>query len=251
MNQFNTFAVDLRNQAKETRRQIEQTKRGITSLERDAETRKDKLRQTFEAQEKEEIKRLDALEEERQVRLQETRDRFNQLESHATEIDNTIQQHIIHSQNQLALFEEYLTEAGAPFSGDLKTPIYIPIYLAGLRREDDTTKLIVIPPLVVPATKRSGDPSLGQKTAPIGILAPTMIQYLKNPLEAALSNDEKFAKQVTRISPRHNLLLDPQIESLLYSGLHALWQSKLIPERIHTQVKLACIDIYRSTNGNS
>ena len=251
LDQFNTFALDLRNQTKETRRHIEQTKRGIASLNRDAETRKDKVRQIFKAQEKDEIKRLDALEEERQIRLQETRDRYNQLEGYATEIDDNIHQHIVHCQDQLDTFEEYLTEAGAPFPRDLKTPIYLPVYLAGLKREDDTTKLIVIPPLVVPARKRSGEPSIGQKTAPIGVLSPAMIQYLKEPLETALATDTKFAKQVTRFSPRQNLLLDPQIESLLYSGLHSLWQSKLIPERTHTQIKLACIDIYRSTNGNS
>ncbi len=78
-----------------------------------------------------------------------------------------------------------------------------------------------------------------------------MVKFLKEPLEKALTTDDKFAKEVTRFSPRHNLLSDPHIESLLYSGLHAMWQSHLIPERIHTQIKLACIDMYRSTNGNT
>ncbi len=251
LDQFNIFAVDLRNQAKETRRQIEQTKRGILALNREAEERKAKVQKSFQIREKNEVSRLDALEEERQIRIHETSERIKQLEDFATEIDDLIQQHIIHSQEQLTTYEKYLTETGAPFSGDLKTPIYLPAYLAGLRREDDTTKLIVIPPLVVPALKQIDDVSIGQQTAPVSALSPAMVQYLKEPLETALFNDEKFAKQVTRFSPRHNLLLDPQIESLLYSGLHALWQSKFIPERTHTQIKLACIDIYRSTNGNS
>jgi hypothetical protein len=250
LDQFNTFATDLRNHAKETRRQIEQTKHGIATLNRDAEARKAKVRENYAAQEKEEIKRLDALEEERQIRLKETKDRLNQLADFATEIDNLIEQHIVHSQDQLATFEEYLTENGATFYGDSNTPIYLPLYVAGLKREDESLKLIVIPPLVVPSTRHSGDISIGQKTAPVGLLSPITVQYLKEPLESALASDEKFAKQVTRFSPRHNLLTDPQIESRLYSGLHALWQSKLIPERIHTQVKLACIDMYRSTNGN-
>ncbi|MFX1566632.1 MAG: hypothetical protein ACFFCH_11650, partial [Promethearchaeota archaeon] len=191
LDQFNDFATDLRNQAKETRRTIAQTKRDIGNLERDALTRKAKVRETFELQEKEEIKRLDALEEERQIRLQETKQRFNQLQEYATEIDNLIEQHIIHSQDQLTTFEEYLTETGAPFSGDLKTPIFLPVYLAGLKREDESTKLIVIPPLVVPPTKSSGDTSLGQKSAPISVLSPALIQNLKEPLESALAKDEK------------------------------------------------------------
>ncbi|MFX1317926.1 MAG: hypothetical protein ACFE9D_08515 [Promethearchaeota archaeon] len=251
LDQFNTFANELRNQAKETRRQIEQTKRGIDSLKREAQDRKSKVRLTFEAQEKKEIKRLDELEDERQIRIQETKDRLNQLESHATEIDKLIQQHIIHSQEQLNTFEEYLQEASAPLTGELTTPIYLPVYMAGLKREDESTHLIIIPPLTIPATKENETMSIGQKTAPIGVLSPVLVQYLKEPLETALATDDKFAKQVTRISPRQNLLLDPKIESLLYSGLHALWQSKLIPEHTHTQVKLACIDIYRSTNGNT
>ncbi|MFX1582466.1 MAG: hypothetical protein ACFFCJ_09640 [Promethearchaeota archaeon] len=251
LDQFNDFAIDLRNKAKETRRAIEQTKRDVGNLERDVQSRKAKVRETFELQENEEIKRLDALEEERQIRLQETKERFNQLEGYATEIDNLIEKHIIHSQDQLTTFEEYLTETGAPFSGDLNTPIFLPVYLAGLKREDESTKLIVIPPLVVPPTKSGADATLGQKSAPVGVLSPALIQYLKEPLETVLAKNEKFAKQVTRFSPRNNLLSDPQIESLLYSGLHALWQSKLIPEHTHTKIKLACIDIYRSTNGNS
>jgi hypothetical protein len=251
LDQFNTFATDLRNQTKETSRQIEQTKRGISALNRDALERKTKVRQSFEVQEKDEVKRLDALEEERKVRLQETKERLKQLEGAAAEIDRLIEQHIVHSQEQLTTFEKYLTKPGAPFSGDLKTPIYLPVYLAGLKREDESTRLIVIPPLAVPATPQSGDISIGQKSAPIGVLSPTMVQYLKAPLEAALANDEKFAKQLTRLSPHHNLLFDPHIESLLYSGLHALWQSKLITERVHTQIKLACIDMYRSTNDHT
>jgi hypothetical protein len=251
LDQFNDFATKLRNQAKETRRQIEQTRRGISTLEREAQDRKGKVRLTFEAQEKQEIQRLDELEDERQVRLQETKDRLSQLEQFAAEIDTLIEQHIVHSQEQLATFEKFLQEASPPFSGDLVQPIYLPVYMAGLRREDESTQLIVIPPLTIPTTKQGAAVSIGQKTAPIGVLSSAMVQYLKEPLERALANDEKFAKQVARISPRQNLLLDPKIESLLYSGLHALWQSKLIPERTHTQVKLACIDIYRSTNGNT
>lgn len=251
LDQFNNFASDLRNHTKETRRQIDQTKRGIASIDRDSQERKAKVRENFETLEKDEIKRLDALEEERQLRLQETKARFDKLDGYATEVDNLIEQHIIHSQEQLTNFEECLTETGTPFSGNLETPIYLPIYLAGLKREDDSTKLVVIPPLIVPATKDSREVSIGQKTAPVGLLSPVLLQCLKEPLEDALSNDEKFAKEVTRFSPRHNLLSDPHIESLLYSGLHALWQSKLIPERIHTQIKLACIDMYRSSNGNS
>jgi hypothetical protein len=70
---------------------------------------------------------------------------------------------------------------------------------------------------------------------------------LKTQLEAALAKDPKFATAVTKVAPRHNLLHDSRVESLLYSGLHALWQSKLIPERLHTQVKLACIEAYRAS----
>jgi hypothetical protein len=251
LDQFNTFTTELRNQSKETRKQIQQTQRELSDLEKQVQEKKHQVHQQFEVQEKEKIKRLDALHEEQEIQLQETQNRLNTLKDHVTEIDGFIQDHITHSQEQLAIFEEYLIENGALLPADSKTPIYIPIYLAGLKREDNQTKLIVIPPLIVPPPKRDAASTLGQRSTPIASLSAEMIEYLKKPFEAALVNDDKFAKQVTRFPPRHNLLQDPHIESLLYSGLHAIWQSKLISERQHTQIKLDCIEVYRSTNNHT
>jgi len=248
LDQFNTFATDLRNHSKETRKQIQQTQRALDDLDRQSDERKAKVRHGYEAQEKKEIARVDVLEEEREIRLQETRDRLDKLKSYETEVDDLIVNHINFSQNQLSTFQQYLIEPGASLPADSDKPIYVPIYLAGLKRADDTIKLIVIPPLVIPPTKQTSALSIGQRTAPVAPLSPELVKYLKEPLETALENDAKIAKEITRFSPRHNLLQDPQIESLLYSGLHALWQSQLIPERIHTQIKLSCIDIYRSSN---
>ncbi|MFW9985620.1 MAG: hypothetical protein ACFFDJ_03550 [Candidatus Odinarchaeota archaeon] len=251
LDQFNIFTTDVRNQSKETRKQIQQTQRELNDLDKQVQEKKHQVHHRFELQEKEEIKLLDALQEEREIQLQETQHRLNKLKDHATEIDGLINEHITHSNQQLEKFEKYLIENGTLLPTDTKTPIYIPIYLAGLKREDDSTKLVIIPPLIVPPSKHDAATALGQRSTPIASLSSEMMQYIKQPLETALANDEKFAKQVTRFSPRHNLLQDSHIESLLYSGLHAMWQSKLIPEHQHTQIKLACIDIYRSTNGNS
>ena len=189
--------------------------------------------------------------ENREIRLQETRDRLDKLKNYETEVDDLIVNHINFSQDQLSTFQQYLIEPGASLPADSDKPIFVPIYLAGLKRADDTTKLIVIPPLVIPPTKQTQALSIGQRTAPVAPLSLELVKYLKEPLETALENDAKIAKEITRFSPRHNLLQDPQIESLLYSGLHSLWQSQLIPERIHTQIKLSCIDIYRSSNGKT
>ena len=251
LDQFDDFATDLRNLTKGLRKEIQQTRRSRQDLDHQVQERKAQVRQRFAVLEQQEVKRLDDLEEERQVRLQETQDRLSQLEAHATEIDTLIQQHITYSQNQLTTFEHYLLEVGTPLPTDAKTPIYIPIYLAGLKQEDDTKHLLVIPPLMVPPSKEVEKIPIGQRLAPVGALSTEMIQYLKTTLEEAFANDPKFAKQVTQLSPRHNLLSNPQIESLLYSGLHALWQTRLIPERVHTQIKLACIDMYRSTHDTS
>ncbi len=251
LDQFNTFATDLRNQSKETRKQIQQTQRALDDLDRQTEERKAKVRHGYEVQEKKEITRIDALQEEREIRLKETRDRLDKLKSHETEIDDLIVNHINFSQNQLSTFQQYLIEPGVSLPATSDKPIYVPIYLAGLKREDDTTKLIVIPPLVIPPPKRTSAVSIGQRSVPVAPLSIELVKYLKEPLEAALEQDAKFAKEITRFSPHHNLLQDPQIESLLYSGLHAIWQSQLITERIHTQIKLSCIDIYRSSNEKS
>jgi hypothetical protein len=251
LDQFNTFATDLRNHSKETRKQIQQTQRALDDLDRQTEERKAKVRQGYEVQEKKEITRVDALEEEREIRLQETRDRLDKLKNYETEVDDLIINHINFSQDQLSTFQQYLIEPGVSLPADSDKPIYVPIYLAGLKRADDTIKLIVIPPLVIPPTKQTQALLIGQRTAPVAPLSLELVKYLKEPLETALEQDAKIAKEITRFSPRHNLLQDPQIESLLYSGLHSLWQSQLIPERIHTQIKLSCIDIYRSSNGKT
>ncbi len=251
LDQFNTFTTNLRNHSKETRKQIQQTQRALDVLNRQTAERKAKVRHGYEVQEKKEIARVDTLEEEREIRLQETRSRLDKLKSHEAKIDDLIVKHINFSQNQLSTFQQYLIEPGVSLPAESDKPIYVPIYLAGLKRADDSTKLIVIPPLVIPPTKRTSAVSIGQRSAPVAPLSVELVKYLKEPLETALEQDAKFAKEITRFSPRHNLLQDPQIESLLYSGLHALWQSQHIPERIHTQIKLSCIDIYRSSNGKS
>ncbi|MFX1244602.1 MAG: hypothetical protein ACFE8F_06530 [Promethearchaeota archaeon] len=248
LDQFDDFANDLRNLTKASRKEIQQTRRNLQDLDRQVQERKAQVRQRFATQEEQEAQQLDELDEERQDRLQETQDRLKQLEEYATEIDDLIQQHITHSNTQLTTFEHYLLEAGTPLPTDIKTPIYIPIYLAGLKQENDTTHLLVIPPIMVPPSKQVEKIPIGQRTVPVGALSSEMVQYLKTSLEAAFADDPKFAKQVTQLSPRHNLLSDPHIESLLYSGLHALWQAHLIPERVHTQIKLACIDMYRSSH---
>ncbi|MDO8055421.1 MAG: hypothetical protein Q6361_01030, partial [Candidatus Hermodarchaeota archaeon] len=249
LDQFDSFANTLRNLTKSSRKEIQQTQRNFQELERQVQERKSEVRRGFEVREKEEARRLDDLEEERQLRLDETQERFNRLETHSTEIDTLIQQHITHSETQLAIFETYLLDPSTPIPTDSKTPIYIPLYLAGLKHEDDTTQLLVIPPLMIPPTNQGVNIAIGQRSAPVGALSEEMVNYLKTSLESAFAEDPKFAKQITQLSPRHNLLTDPHIESLLYSGLHALWQARLIPERVHTQIKLACIDMYRSGTG--
>ena len=249
LDQFDEFTNTLRNLTKNSRKEIQQTRRTLQELDRQVEDRKAEVRRGFAAREQEEAKHLDELEEERQLRLDETQERLDLLETHSTEIDTLIQQHITHSETQLATFEMYLLDPSTPIPTDVKTPIYIPIYLAGLKHEDDTTKLLVIPPLMIPPTKQVSNIAIGQRSAPVGALSEEVVNYLKKSLETMFVEDPKFAKQVMQLSPRHNLLTDSHIESLLYSGLHALWQTRLIPERVHTQIKLACIDMYRSGTG--
>ena len=240
------FTSKLRDLSKNSQKEIQQTQKTLAEVDRSARDRKTAVRSRFQALEEKEVAKLAALKEERETRLAEIRQRRAALEKHGAQIDGLIQEHIVRSQKLLGTFERYLLDPGAPLPAELDKPMYVPIYLAGLRREDGSTKLLVIPPLQVPPTSRPSPPRLGQRDAPVAELVPAFVDYLKEQLEAALAKDPKFANTITKVAPRHNLLRDSRVESLLYSGLNALWQSKLIPERLHTQVKLACIEAYRT-----
>jgi hypothetical protein len=241
------FTSNLRDLSKNTQKEIQQTQKALAELDRGTKERSAAVRVRFQSLEQKEVAKLAALKEERETQLAEAGQRRAALDKYGAEIDGVVQEHIVRSQKQLTTFERYLLDLGPPFPTQLDKPIYIPIYLAGLRREDDSTKLLVIPPLLVPPPSRPSPPRLGQREAPVAELVPAFVDYLKTQLETALTKDPKFASTVTKVAPRHNLLHDSRVESLLYSGLHALWQSKLIPERLHTQVKLACIEAYRAS----
>jgi hypothetical protein len=241
------FASSLRDLGKNTQKEIQQAQKLLTELDRSVKDRKDAVRSRFQTLEEKEVAKLAALKEERETQLADTQQRRTAVEKYAAQIDGSIQEHIIRAQKHLSTFERYLIDLGPPLPAELDKPIYVPLYLAGFRREDDSTKLLVIPPLLVPPPSRPSPPRLGQRDAPVAELLPAFVDYLKTQLEAALAKDPKFATAVTKVAPRHNLLHDSRVESLLYSGLHALWQSKLIPERLHTQVKLACIEAYRAS----
>jgi hypothetical protein len=240
------FTSNLRDLSKNSQKEIQQTQKTLAEIDRTVKERKTAVRSRFQALEEKEVAKLNALKQEREARLAEIRQRRATMEKHGAQIDGLIQEHIVRCQKQLDTFKRYLLEPEPPLPTELDKPLYIPIYLAGLRREDGDTELLVIPPLQVPSTSRPSVSWLGQRDAPVAELVPLFVDYVKKPLEAALANDAKFASTIAKVAPRHNLFRDSRVESLLYSGLNALWQSKLIPERLHTQVKLACIEAYRT-----
>ncbi len=251
LDQLDTFSSELRTHTKTTRREIQQIQREITGIQKEVTKRLASVRSRFQTLETQEMTRLDELEEERQQRIKDTKERLGLLEERSQTIDSLIHDHIMYNQDQLAIFDKYLMTDGATLPTDLTTPIYIPIYLTGLQKQDGTTQLLIIPPLRVPPGRGRTSDDMGQRDAPVAALAEPFLTHVKTQLERAFQQNPKFAKLAKKFAPRHNLLTNSHVESLLYSGLHALWQSKLIPEKTHTQVKLACIDAYRTTNGKS
>jgi hypothetical protein len=243
---FDKFVSDLRTHSKTTKKTIHLTQKALSEISLEAKDRKNEVRQRYKALERKEIDRLEELKAEREARIQKTKERLTNLDRHATQIESLIQEHISYSKGQLEAFEHYLLDLKTPFPMSHDVPLYVPIYIAGLKRLDGSTHIIVIPPLQVPSEKKDSALIQKRRSLPITELATQFVTYMKDRLEEALKQDLNFSGFMNQIVPQNNLLTSSNIESLLYSGLHALWQSQLISERTHTQVKLVYIEVYRT-----
>jgi len=244
LEELSSFTSELRRRIKEAKSRIQQARKASAELAKEAKRREDALSLQFQEREREQRARIAALERERQDKIEETRQRLEAIGRRATQIRSLIQQLIATCKEQLRAGQGHLVEEGALPVQEEVAQIYIPIYVVGLQQEDGSTKLLAIPPLQVPPRK---PPSrlLGQRGTPAAALASSLAAQLKAHLEEAWSRDSKMAEMLRRAASKRNLLHDPQTETLIYTGLHALWKSRLIPEKTHTQVKLACIDAYR------
>ncbi|MFX1561800.1 MAG: hypothetical protein ACFFDP_00640, partial [Promethearchaeota archaeon] len=246
LDSFSKLTSELQTHSKTIKKTVQLAQKALSELSQEEKDRKSIIRQRFEALEKKEIDHLEAMKRERDDRIQQTKERLATLARHATQIESLIQDHISYSEGQLETFKQYLLESETPFPISQNAPLYVPIYVAGLKRLDGSTHTIVIPPLQVASEKRNSTLLLKRRTLPITELEPEFVTYMKDRLEEAFNHDPNFLGFINQIMPQNNLLTNSHIETLLYSGLHALWQSKLISEQTHTQVKLVCIEVYRT-----
>lgn len=242
-----SFSNELRDKIKDRRRLIQQTQKDLGELNREAEEKIAGIRNHHAELVEQENARLVALDQERDQKLQEIRDRQQTLEQLSTEIQNLIQDQVTHCQGRKEFFEEYLMEPEALLPTDTVLELQIPFYLLGFQRDNETTHLFVIPPLLLTDLNRRVPRNLEQRTAPVTELASDFLTFLKEKIETSWEADPEFSEALERLAQRNNLLKDPEVEVIIYQGLHKLWQAQLIPERLHTQTKLSCIEAFRVT----
>ncbi|MFX1475383.1 MAG: hypothetical protein ACFFCO_07910, partial [Promethearchaeota archaeon] len=242
-----SFSSELRDQIKDRRRLIQQTQKDLGELKTEAEEKISNIRNHYAEQVRQEKARLDALDQERDQKLKEIQGRQQTLERLSGEIQNLIQDQINHCQGRKEFFEEYLLEPEALLPTDTVLELQIPFYLLGFERDNETKHLFVIPPLLLTNLDRRGPRNLEQRTAPVAELDAEFLTFMKEKIEASWEADPEFAEALERLAQRNNLLKDPEVEVIIYQGLHKLYTAQLIPERLHTQTKLSCIEAFRAS----
>lgn len=242
-----SFSSELRDKIKDRRKLIQQIEKDLEELNRNAEERISGLRNHYAELVRQEKARLVALDQERDQKLQEIQERQQTLENLSTKIQESIQDQIKHCQGRKELFEEYLMEPEALLPTDTVLELQIPFFLLGFQRDNETTHLFAIPPLLLMDLDRRVPRNLEQRTAPVTELDPDFLTFLKEKIETSWEENPEFAETLERQAQRNNLLKDPEVEVIIYQGLHKLWQAQLIPERLHTQTKLSCIEAFRVT----
>jgi hypothetical protein len=240
-----SFSSELRDKIKDRRRLIQQSQKDLGELNREAEEKIANIRNEFAELVRQEKARLDALDQERDQKLKEIRDRQETLESLSTDIQDLIQDQITECQRRKALFEEYLLEPEALLPTDTVLELQIPFYVLGFQRDNETTHLVVVPPLFLADLDRRVPRNLEQRDAPVTELSTNFLTFLKEKIETSWEENPEFAEVLERLAQRNNLLRDPEVEVIIYQGLHKLYTAELIPERLHTQTKLSCIEAFR------
>ena len=240
-----SFSSELRDKIKDRRRLIQQTQKDLGELNREAEERIAGIRNNYAELVQQEKARLVALDQERDQKLQEIRDRQETLDNLSTDIQELIQDQITECQRRKGLFEEYLLEPEALLPTDTVLELQVPFYLLGFQRDNETTHLVIVPPLFLADLDRRVPRNLDQRTAPVTELSPHFLTFLKEKIETSWEEDPEFAEALERLAQRSNLLKDPEVEVIIYQGLHKLYTAELIPERLHTQTKLSCIEAFR------
>ncbi|MFX1564081.1 MAG: hypothetical protein ACFFDP_12320, partial [Promethearchaeota archaeon] len=148
------FTTGFRDHSKAIKKAVQLAEKALSELSVEAKDRKSAVHKQFEALGKKEIDRLDALKAEREDRIKEAKERLVTLNSRASKIESLIEEHISFSKGQLEASEQYFIQSKTQIPTNHDTPLFVPIYVAGLKRLDGKTQIIVIPPLQVPSEKR-------------------------------------------------------------------------------------------------